>query len=226
MAPRDPVGSQANASPEQIRAPAYWSRARNHLAESDAVLAEIIATVRAESLRPRRDPFFSLARSIVGQQISVMAAESVWRRFEAAVGHMTPEAVLAAGETGLQGCGLSRSKMRYLINLAEHITDGSLKTIRSRSFRRLDDETVIERLIEVKGIGRWTAEMFLIFHLARPDILPLGDIGVQRAMAQRYGGGTRLDSDEMERIAEPWRPWRSVAVWYLWRSLDAVPVEY
>jgi DNA-3-methyladenine glycosylase II len=190
------------------------------------VLAEIIAAVRRESLRPRRDPFYSLARSIVGQQISVMAAESVWRRFEATVGAVTPQAVLAAGESGLAGCGLSQRKMAYLVSLAEHMTDGHLKGLSARAWRGLDDEAVIERLTQVKGIGRWTAEMFLIFHMARPDVLPLGDIGVQRAVAERYRDGVRLDSDDIRAIAEPWRPWRSVAVWYLWRSLDAVPVEY
>ena len=114
-------------------------------------------------------------------------------------------------------------KAGYLISLSGHFRDGSLDVA---SWTKLDDEAVIDQLTQVKGIGRWTAEMFLIFYLLRPDVLPVGDVGVQRAIGNHYNGGERPDAAAMRRIAEPWRPWRSVAVWYLWRSLDAVPVDY
>ena len=123
----------------------------------------------------------------------------------------------------MRGCGLSRRKASYLLNLAEHFRDGGLG---GNPWQSMDDEQVIDTLIRIKGIGRWTAEMFLIFHLLRPDVLPVTDIGIQKAIARHYNGGERMAPDEMIAIAEPWRPWRSVASWYLWRSLDAIPVEY
>ena len=174
-------------------------------------------------LRPRHDPFFSLSRSIVGQQISVKAAESVWGKMLGHMGEITPAAVAGENEESLRGCGLSRQKARYLLSLAEHFIDGSL---RQEQWSEMDDEAVIGRLVQVKGIGRWTAEMFLIFHLLRPDVLPVDDIGIQKAIGNHFNGGVRPSAREMAVIAEPWRPWRSVASWYLWRSLDAVPVEY
>ena len=139
------------------------------------------------------------------------------------MGAITPAAIAGENEESLRGCGLSRPKARYLLSLAAHFIDGSLQ---HEQWREMDDEEVIQRLVQVKGIGRWTAEMFLIFHLLRPDVLPLGDIGIQKAIGNHFTGGVRPSAREMTAIAEPWRPWRSVAAWYLWRSLDAVPVEY
>ena len=136
---------------------------------------------------------------------------------------MTPGAVASQTKDALHGCGLSRPKARYLLSLAEHFTEGALD---QESWHRMDDDAVIERLVQMKGIGRWTAEMFLIFHLLRPDVFPVADIGIQKAIASHFNDGVRPGPDEMVAIAEPWRPWRSVASWYLWRSLDAVPVEY
>ena len=159
----------------------------------------------------------------MAQQISVHAAEAVWQKLIAHVGAMTPGAVASQTEDALHGCGLSRPKARYLLSLAEHFTEGALD---QESWHRMDDDAVIERLVQMKGIGRWTAEMFLIFHLLRPDVLPVADIGIQKAIASHFNDGVRPGPDEMVAIAEPWRPWRSVASWYLWRSLDAVPVEY
>ena len=201
----------------------YWKEARQALAAVDPILGKVIEIGGDSILRPRHDPFFSLSRSIVGQQISVKAAESVWQKMLALMGDVTPQAVADENEDSLRECGLSRPKARYILNLAEHFIDGSLK---QEQWSEMDDEAVIERLVQVKGIGRWTAEMFLIFHLLRPDVLPLGDIGIQKAIANNFNGGIRPSAKEMATIAEPWRPWRSVASWYLWRSLDAVPVEY
>lgn len=201
----------------------YWQEACEALANTDPVLGTMIEAAAGASLRQRRDPFYSLARSIVGQQISVKAAESVWQKLMARVETMAPEAVAAHDEDALRTCGLSRQKALYLISLAGHFTDGSLE---HEHWPEMDDEAVIERLTQVKGIGRWTAEMFLIFHLVRPDVLPVADIGIQKAMRNHYTNGEKPSASRMLEIAEPWRPWRSVAVWYLWRSLDVIPVEY
>ncbi|MDE0680305.1 MAG: DNA-3-methyladenine glycosylase [Gammaproteobacteria bacterium] len=201
----------------------HWNEACEALIRADPVLAELIRAAGASILQPRNDAFYSLSRSIVAQQISVHAAEAVWQRLTAAVGAMTPSAVCGHSEEALHGCGLSRRKASYLLNLAEHFRDGALA---GKSWHRMDDEQVIETLVEIRGIGRWTAEMFLIFHLLRPDVLPVTDIGIQKAVARHYNAGERLTPDELVAVAEPWRPWRSVASWYLWRSLDAIPVEY
>ncbi|MFQ5783267.1 MAG: DNA-3-methyladenine glycosylase family protein [Alphaproteobacteria bacterium] len=204
--------------------PAYWSRAVTHLRASDRVLAAIIAAYPpSERLICREDPFGTLARSIVGQQISVKAASSVWRRIEEALGVVSAAAVDAATGEILLGCGLSRRKAQYLKDLARHFEDG---TVDPSGWAALDDEAVIAELTRVTGIGRWTAEMFLMFSLLRPDVLPLDDIGLQRAMGLHYRGEGKLDKDEMTRIAASWQPWRSVATWYLWRSLDPLPVTY
>lgn len=201
----------------------HWNEARTALLRADPVLATLIRAAGASILQPRNDAFYSLSRSIVAQQISVHAAEAVWQRLVAAVGAITPRAVCGHSEEALHACGLSRRKAFYLVNLAEHFRDGALG---GKSWHRMDDEQVIDTLVEIKGIGRWTAEMFLIFHLLRPDVLPVTDIGIQKAVARHYNAGERLNADELTAIAEPWRPWRSVASWYLWRSLDAIPVEY
>ena len=201
----------------------YWDEACSALLHADPVLGRLIRAVSGSVLQPRNDAFYSLSRSIVGQQISVHAAEAVWRRLVEATGEMTPAAVCGQTEDAMRACGLSRSKASYLLNLAEHFRDGGLG---GNPWSRMDDEQVIDTLIRIKGIGRWTAEMFLIFHLLRPDVLPVADIGIQKAIARHYNGGERLPPEEMIAIAEPWRPWRSVASWYLWRSLDAIPVEY
>ena len=187
------------------------------------MLAGLIRVAGGSVLQPRNNAFYSLSRSIVAQQISVHAAEAVWQRLLRAIGDLTPGSVCNQTEDSLRACGLSRRKAAYLLILAEHFQrDG----FASKSWHRMDDEQVIETLVEIKGIGRWTAEMFLIFHLLRPDVLPVTDIGIQKAVARHYNAGERLTTEELIAIAEPWRPWRSVASWYLWRSLDAIPVEY
>ena len=203
--------------------PDYWPQAIAYLGANDPVLKRIIAAYPAERLESREDPFGTLARAIVGQQISVKAASAVWRRIEEALGAVTAPAVAAATVDGLLGCGLSHGKMRYIKGLAGGFLDGSVDPA---GWAWLDDDAVITALTRVKGIGRWTAEMFLMFTLMRPDVLPVGDVGLQCAMAAHYDGGGRLGTAEMERIAARWRPWRSVATWYLWRSLDPLPVEY
>ena len=201
----------------------YWPEARGALLRADEVLGRLIVAAGDSVLESRNDAFHSLSRSIVGQQISVHAAEAVWQRLLARVGEVTPRALAGRSADALRECGLSRSKASYLLNLADHFITGGLE---SAEWDCMDDEAVIDTLVKVKGIGRWTAEMFLIFHLLRPDVFPAGDVGIQKAIARHYNGGVRLSPDDLLAIAEPWRPWRTVASWYLWRSLDAIPVEY
>ena len=203
--------------------PPFWAKARRHLVQTDPVLAEIVKSCGRDQLVPRNDAFFSLARSIVGQQISVKAAQSIWSKLEDKLGGVTVKTIASANQEQLRGCGITRQKSGYLLDLATHFQKGTLDT---KGWHKLGDEQVIKDLVRVKGIGRWTAEMFLIFHLLRPDVLPLGDIGIQRAMRLHFNHGEPMSDDEMVSTAAPWQPWRSVAVWYLWRSLDPEPVDY
>ena len=203
--------------------PDYWTRATAHLAANDPVLARVIADYPKQRLERRGDAFETLARAIVGQQISVKAAQTVWSRIEHALGEIDAGAVAAGASDALLGCGLSRQKLGYLTDLAGRFLSGALDPSR---WQDMDDDGVSAELMAVKGIGRWTADMFLIFNLLRPDVLPVADIGLQRAMGRHYGDGGKLDADAIETIAAPWRPWRSVATWYLWRSLDPIAVAY
>jgi DNA-3-methyladenine glycosylase II len=203
--------------------PDYWLQATAELSRQDAAMAELVTRYPGVSLASRGDAFGTLARSIVGQQISVKAADSVWGRFVARIGDVTPSRVVEMGPGGLDGCGLSRRKIEYLSDLADHFSAGRLDP---SAWGNLDDEAVIVELTSVRGVGRWTAEMFLIFHQLRPDIFPVDDIGLQRAVFERYFAGEKQSRRALADFGERWRPWRSVATWYLWRSLDPVPVEY
>ncbi|MFN7086282.1 MAG: DNA-3-methyladenine glycosylase family protein [Burkholderiales bacterium] len=203
--------------------PHYWPDATRALAARDAVLKKLIAKFEGLALGSRGDAFQTLARAIVGQQISVKAAQSVWNRLAAELQTITPATVCTADIQHLRACGLSSQKAGYLLDLAARFASGALD---AGKWQQLDDEALIAELIQVKGIGRWTAEMFLIFHMTRPDVLPLDDIGLQRAMSLHYNGGKPLSRLKMRKIGGAWSPWRSVATWYLWRSLDPVPVEY
>ena len=204
--------------------PEYWQQAGQALAAEDPVMQELVERFAGFGLVSRGDPFGTLARSIVGQQISVKAADAVWQRVAAALGgEVTPQAVRSVDTPVLAAAGLSRRKVEYLSDLAIHFINGRLDPV---AWQRMDDEAVIVALTDVRGIGRWTAEMFLIFNLMRPDVFPLDDIGLQRAVRDRYFGGEVLSRKALAEIGERWRPWRSVATWYLWRSLDPLPVEY
>ncbi len=203
--------------------PDYWSTAARELAARDIVLKQLIARFAGLALGSRGDAFSTLARAIVGQQISVKAAQSVWDRLVAELAGIAPGAVLAAKAARLRACGLSARKAEYLRDLAARFDSGAIDPAR---FHALEDETLIDELTEVKGIGRWTAEMFLIFYLTRPDVFPLDDLGLQRAMRLHYNRGRPLSEARMRKLGKTWAPWRSVATWYLWRSLDPIPVEY
>jgi DNA-3-methyladenine glycosylase II len=207
----------------RVMTPLYWTQAIQELAACDKVMQQLIRQFEDATLTSRGCAFATLARSIVGQQISVKAAESVWQKVIGAIPDMTPHTIAEAEQDLLRTCGLSARKIAYLQDLSRHFTEGSLN---ETSWIDRDDETIIKQLTEVKGIGRWTAEMFLIFHLQRPDVLPLDDIGLQRAMSLHYLDKQPIDKKTMLELAKPWQPWRSVATWYLWRSLDPLPVAY
>ncbi len=203
--------------------PEYWDRAKRALARKDAVMAGIMRSHPKVFLAKRGEPFMTLARAIVGQQISVKAAQSVWDRFVACVGEAAPENVLARPRPVLRACGLSDRKTEYIADLAQHFADGRIHVHR---WPQMSDEEIIAELVEVRGIGRWTAEMFLIFNLLRPDVYPLDDLGLQKGIRFAYFRGRKVSLGRMRKLGEGWRPWRSVATWYLWRSLDPLPVEY
>lgn len=200
------------------QAPAYWARAKRALAARDPLLDAIIRAHPRIALRRRGDPFQTLTRAIVGQQISVQAADSVWARLCLASAP-APANVIALGHERLAACGLSRRKAEYILDLARHFADG---TVNAERWPVMDDEAIIAELIQVRGIGRWTAEMFLIFSLMRPDVLPVDDLGLRRAVALHYFGGEPVAGEALRHVAREWAPWRSVATWYLWRSLESM----
>jgi DNA-3-methyladenine glycosylase II len=209
--------------------PPYWDEATRALGRRDPVLRRLIRAYPGIHLQRRGDPFTTLARAIVGQQISVRAAQTIWDRLVAAMDgtgdpvRLDPARVGRARVPALRRCGLSERKAGYVRDLARHFVSGALDPA---EWPALDDEALIGRLVDVKGIGRWTAEMFLIFHELRADVLPVDDIGLQRAIALHYAAGERPSAAAMRALAAPWQPYRSVATWYLWRSLDPIPVEY
>src|SRR3982074_1704450 len=203
--------------------PEYWLRAKRALARRDPVMGAIMRAHPKVFLARRGEPFLTLARAIVGQQISVKAAQSVWDRLAACVGDMTPEGVLLKKRPELRACGLSDRKTEYIADLAQHFADGAIHVHR---WPEMPDEEIIAELVEVRGIGRWTAEMFLMFNLLRPDVFPLDDLGLQKGICHAYFKKRKVSLRTIKKLGETWRPWRSVATWYLWRSLDPVPVEY
>lgn len=172
-------------------------------------------------LGARGNAFQTLARSVIGQQISVKAAQSVWLRFAAACGEVTPPVVAGANPDVLRACGLSARKVAYMSELARHFQSRAAGV---DDWSSLSDAEIIAELTAVRGIGLWTAQMFLIFHLARPDVLPLADLGLRRAIALRYSRAQPTGLRTIERLSRQWRPWRTVATWYLWRSLEPAPV--
>ena len=203
--------------------PNYWDRAKRALTRKDPVMSSIMKTHKSIHLIKRGEPFLTLARAIVGQQISVKAAQSVWDRVVACAGAVTPEGILLKKPTELRACGLSDRKTEYIVDLARRFAEGLVHPYR---WDEMSDEEVIADLVQVRGIGRWTAEMFLIFNLLRPDVFPLDDLGLQKGIRVSYFKGRKVSLARMRKLGESWRPWRSVATWYLWRSLDPVPVEY
>jgi DNA-3-methyladenine glycosylase II len=203
--------------------PAYWSDACRHLARKDRVMKRLIPQFGDACLQSRGDAFVTLARSIVGQQISVKAAQTVWDRFAALPRKMIPGNVLKLKVDDMRAAGLSARKVDYLVDLALHFHSGGLHV---QDWGGMDDEAVIAELVSIRGIGRWTAEMFLIFHLMRPNVLPLDDVGLINGISRNYFSGEAVSRSDAREVAAAWAPYCSVATWYIWRSLDPLPVEY
>lgn len=206
--------------------PHYWDEACKQLAKRDAVLKRLIKAHAASgqvTLRSRGDAFSTLCRSVVGQQISVKAADAVWGRFCSTVGKVNPVEVMASRQQDLRASGLSSRKVEYVRDLAERFHTGA---VNPRRWKSMDDEAVITELVAVRGIGRWTAEMFLIFYLLRPNVFPLDDLGLIKGLSQLYAGGEPVSRNQAREFAELWAPWATVGTWYIWRSLDPVVVEY
>ncbi len=214
--------------PDEGVTPDYWDEACRHLVERDRVLSKLIPEFGEARLQSRGDAFTTLVRSVIGQQISVKAAQSVWHRLSDALGvgaegALHPEAVLARPVDALRQVGLSARKSEYLLDLARHFVEGR---VHADSWAGMSDEKIIEELVAIRGIGRWTAEMFLIFHLMRPNVLPLDDVGLLRGISLNYFSGEPVSRAEAREVGEAWAPFRSVATWYLWRSLDPLTVAY
>ena len=210
-----------------VAAPGHWDEACKHLAKRDRVMRKLIPQFGEGRLQSRGDAFTTLARSIVGQQISVKAAQSVWDRFVALMpsgpGHVQPGGVLALSTESMRGAGLSGRKVEYLSDLALHFQS---EQVHVQQWQQMDDEAIVDELVAIRGIGRWTAEMFLIFHLMRPDVLPLDDLGLLKGISINYFSGEPVSRAEAREVGDAWAPFRSVATWYIWRSLDPLPVDY
>lgn len=199
--------------------PDYWEEASAHLMRRDRILRRIIPLHRDEVLMSSNTPFMSLAHAIVSQQVSTQSAAAVWQRLTTVTGRRpAPATVAAMAPEQLREVGLSRRKAEYILGLAQQFTD---KKLRPANWQHMDDEAIIAELSQVRGIGRWTAEMFLIFSLRRPDILPLDDAGLIKAISLHYFSGEPVSRFEAREVAQAWAPWRTVATWYLWRSLAA-----
>ena len=203
--------------------PEYWDDACRHLTKKDRVMKRLIPQHGDACLQSRGDAFTTLARSIVGQQISVKAAQSVWDRFAALPRRMSPGHVLKLKVDDMRAAGLSARKVEYLVDLALHFDSGA---VRVAAWKDMEDEDIIAELTGIRGIGRWTAEMFLIFHLMRPNVLPLDDIGLINGISRNYFSGESVSRSDAREVAAAWAPYCSVATWYIWRSLDPLPVAY
>lgn len=222
---------RAEAPDPTLVTPPYWDEACKHLAKRDRVMRKLVTEHGQARLYTRGDGFTTLARSIVGQQISVKAAQSVWDRLRVALGQdpehprapLAVAVVLAQPVDALRAAGLSARKVEYLKDLARHFDENKVHV---GQWQEMDDEAIIEELIAIRGIGRWTAEMFLIFHLMRPNVLPLDDLGLIKGISERYFSGEPVSRAEARDIAEAWAPYRTVGTWYLWRSLEPKPVAY
>ena len=219
------VAAPAEAVPESARdVPDYWDDACRHLVKRDRVMKKLIPKFGDARLQSNGDAFTTLARSIVGQQVSTKSAQGVWRKLVAAVDGpdvelLQPATVLRLASETLKGVGLSGRKVEYLSDLARHFSDGAVHV---GQWHGMDDEAIIEELVAIRGIGRWTAEMFLIFHLLRPNVLPLDDPGLIRGISENYFSGEPVSRAEARELGDGWAPYRSVATWYLWRSLDPI----
>ena len=203
--------------------PEYWQDACTQLSKRCKVMKKLIKQYPEATLRTRGNAFSTLARAIVGQQISIKAAQSVWDRVVTTAGEISPPRMLELSVEEMRACGLSGSKVVYIKDLARHFDE---KLVNPRRWPRMSDNDIIDDLLRVKGIGRWSAEMFLIFYLMRPNVFPVADIGLLRGIEKLFHDGDRLSKGQVFAYTERWAPWNTVATWYIWRSLDPIPVEY
>ena len=206
-----------------LATPDYWADACKHLMKKDRVMKRLIPQFGDARLQTRGDAFVTLARSIVGQQISVKAAQTVWDRFALLPTKITPGNVLKLKVDDMRAAGLSARKVEYLVDLSLHFDNGAVHV---KAWETMDDEAIIDELVAIRGIGRWTAEMFLIFYLMRPNVLPLDDVGLINGISQSYFSGEVVSRSDAREVAAAWAPYRTVATWYIWRSLDPLPVDY
>ncbi|MGK7883877.1 MAG: DNA-3-methyladenine glycosylase [Crocosphaera sp.] len=206
-----------------MSSPGYWQEAKEYLSLNDAILADLIALYPSETMINYHDAFLTLVKAILGQQISVSAANAIYQRLESLLGKITVENYLESNAQLLRECGLSRQKIAYITNITQGFQDGILTPQR---WPNMNDKEVMDQLTSIKGIGPWTAQMFLIFHLHRRDIFPMADLGLINAIQLHYGSEKALSKGEIKELSQGWKPYRTVATWYLWRSLDPVPVQY
>jgi DNA-3-methyladenine glycosylase II len=207
----------------EIKRPDYWDRACADLMKRDRIMKKLIPKFGEIHLVNLGDPFSTLARSVAGQQISTKAAQAIWERVKGACPDVHPAHFIKLGHEKLQACGLSKRKAEYILDLAQHFESGALHV---DTWISMDDEAVIAELTQIRGIGRWTAEMFLIFNLSRPNVLPLDDLGLIQAISVNYFSGEPVTRSEAREVAANWEPWRTVATWYMWRSLNPIPADH
>ena len=220
-------GAAAGASVESLALPAqdalavpiYWAEAKRELMQRDRIMNKLIPQFGDLHLRGQPDPFITLARSIVGQQVTPKAADLAWGKLLAVCPKLAPSQVIKLGAVELSGCGLSKRKTEYILDLADHF---KARRVHADLWSEMDDEAVIAELVQIRGITRWTAEMFLIFNLLRPNVLPLDDPGLIQGISQNYFSGEPVSRSDAREVSANWEPWRTVATWYLWRSLDPV----
>ena len=203
--------------------PTWWNEAKSYLKNNDPIMKTIIMNYNDGSIESRGEPFNALCRTIIGQQISVKAAASIWNKFETGLQEVNPKIIIKYGNDRLRKFGLSNRKVEYMVGLSNFIIKNP-KSI--NTWKNMDDDDVIKELCKLKGIGPWSAEMFLMFVFLRPNILPLGDLGLRRAVGKNYLNKFDPSYEEVVAVAEKWKPFRSAATWYLWRSIDPIPVEY
>lgn len=221
------IGAQSSAEPLAESnppeaapvVPLYWADACKHLVKKDRVMKRLIPSIGNSALQSRGDAFSTLARSIVSQQISVKAAQTVWNRFAALPSDMTPAHVLRLKVDDMRAVGLSARKIEYLVDLSIHFDAGKLHVT---DWQAMDDEAIIAELVAIRGIGRWTAEMFLMFYMTRPNVLPLDDVGLINGISRNYFSGESVSRSDAREVAAAWAPYCSVATWYIWRSLDPI----
>ncbi|MDR2325947.1 MAG: DNA-3-methyladenine glycosylase 2 family protein [Acidovorax sp.] len=205
-------------------APAYWAEACKHLVKKDRVLRRLIPQYPGETLVTRGDAFVTLARSILGQQVAAKSASAQWKKLLALLPEgLSPSQLLRLKVDDMRAAGLSARKVDYLVDLAVHFTEDRLHV---QEWVGMDDEAIIAELTAIRGIGRWTAEMFLVFYLQRPNVLALDDAGLLKGISENYFSGEAVSRSDVREVAEAWKPWCTVATWYIWRSLDPQPVTY